>query len=629
MTDSVQESLKRGVSKITLNAAGDPKQARDGMFRGYTIWPRMGFNAPIPNHIRNKLPPDLGHCRTLLDLHATPDGTRWWKKNGTDLDVQLDLTKADSPQMQVFGRFVRHFERDRRDLAYGTGDEWLSPADEVKLDELWQEVWDEGLLDDYTGEDEDFRVLEKRAFCPTGEGGGVKNDCSPNDEGGGDTATAPRPNTMPKAKYDDPRNKESWLSTGGDFHPFDRAKEPADRLKSPIGFNTHDFWAKKHGVDGGEPELLGKGWMRVTASGRTLYLSNSSGNPPTDRQRKVAIDHAIATDKYDDIVFDAGYGKQPRTIWSKRSKKVRGESRAFCATGEGGGIDNSCGAGEKMAADKDSGGGSSSRWGGKEEKWGRSSETEIWTPGKPLFPGAESLASIKITRPNDVRGIIEDGLKMKIADAVLASGPVADSADRSSITRPRLEIVPTGHGIEMRWTSMGVATGEGFKGEEEQFKSQPGTAVKAAAASRDLWITNQGPVLNMGGFFIHPDFQGKGLALESVAKSSSSGVIRMEMQAERFDADDPNLRMTGYKVWPKYGYDAPLSLVRGTLRSQDQEIPKEFSGARTLADIFRMPGGREWWSQSGDSIRLVFDCRPRSKSVETLLKLQDRYRKGR
>jgi len=100
------------------------------------------------------------------------------------VDVQLDLKRADSPQMQVFGRFVRHFERDRRELAYGTGDGWLSPADQAKLDEVWEQIWDDGLLDDYTGDDEDFaHVQEQRAFCATGEGGGVDNSCGAGPKG--------------------------------------------------------------------------------------------------------------------------------------------------------------------------------------------------------------------------------------------------------------------------------------------------------------------------------------------------------------------------------------------------------------------------------------------------------------
>lgn len=610
MTESVQASVRKGASKVVLNAAGS--STGKNSFRGYTIWPRMGFDAPIPNHIRGKLPESLGHCRTLLDLHATPEGTRWWKKNGTDLDVQLDLKRADSPQMQVFGKFVRHFEKDRRDLAYGTGEDWLSPADEVRLEELWEEVWDEGLLDDYSGEGEEFsEVGESRAFCPTGEGNGVKNDCPPASAGEGSVS-------MPKARYDDPRNKESWLSTSGDFHPVDRVKAPMDRLKSPSGFNTHDAWARKYGVEGGEKELVGKGWMRVTAAGKTLYIN--SEKTPTERQKKAAIDHALAMGTFEDVVYDPGPGGKQKTIWSARAAKQAGEDRAFCPTGPGGGKDNSCSSSGSTGPD-------GKAWGGKAESWGRSSETEIWTPDKPLFRGADRFAVIKIHRPNDVKGQIEDGLKMSIADAVLAAGPVSSALERAAITKPRLEIISSGHGIEMHWTAMGVATGQGYSEDEKQFAPRPGTAVKAVEASRDIWNTKSGPVLHMGGFFIHPDFQGKGIGVESVLHSTSSPVVRLEMQAERFDHPNPNTRMTGYKVWPKYGYDAPMSVVRAALKSGS--VPSFLSKAKTLSDVFATPGGREWWAESGGSIKLVFDRSPRSRSWHTLLKYTDRPRSNR
>lgn len=309
------------------------------------------------------------------------------------------------------------------------------------------------------------------------------------------------------------------------------------------------------------------------------------------------------------------------------------EQRAFCATGKGGGVDNSCGAGAGgptilMAPDRDSGGGSStsSRWGGETQPWGRSSETEIWTPGKPLFPGAENIASIKIHRPNDVKGQIEDGLKMTIADAVLASGPVIAGADRTGITRPRLEIITSGHGVEMAWTAMGIATGEGFQGEDAKFADPAGKAVRAVEASRNIWKTNFGAVLYMGGFYLHPDFQGKGIALESVVNSASSPVVRMEMSAERYDASNPKMRMTGYKVWPKYGYDCPVSRVRQELSMYGKDIPEQFRSAETLTDIFAMKGGPEWWAAEGTAISLIFDRRPRSRSMEVLLKLQDRVK---
>jgi len=1137
MTGSVEASIKQGVSKVTLNAAGDPRQARDGMFKGYTIWPRMGFDAPIPFHVRNKLPETLSHCRSLIDLHATPEGTRWWRDNGTDLDVQLDLTRPDSPQMQIFGKFVRHFERSRRELAVGEGLDWLSPEDTAKLEELWEEIWDDGLLDDYEGESEDFSTLEKRAFCPTGEGGGIKNDCSASDGGGSsvkeldnswedseeivavyegkdlerrppiegaeklrslaiespvdmksaldemgvslsDAVTmcaAPSEGTTvivsPEHPYDsmglgtpgeeskavafvmttkdvsgikDALDSNSSLRKTSDgelvleYHAFHASAEAQEKAavacaKEVIGgviksvslaeksgvseirldaagskdseaFKGYRMWPK-FGFDGVIPrkmltrlreadlspravaekragkltiqalyetkagqkywedrgqeipmwlrpgdqstpgwerfkayrQRLGKlaenrsfeagdeifsdeelkkleelweefrkesgekrgfcatgegggidnscgsdgkaspppvepagldvampsknGWksqeavvywdknslsgsvspskllkaansftvvdgaelsgvlkntgislddaIRVMASsdddvniiataGDTAYamgrMSGEGGGVASDseftvvsrkdvdgvtnaitvttsmkrhesgelelkytlldvspevkensrisiaRQMMTSVTASIAAAEevgVDTITMRAagdasndrykGYriwprlgfdGEIPRNLvtrtWSPmkgvfnsygdkipdsvlspkaRQEKAGGkltiqslyetkegqrwwekygggmsmslsvsdkesqgwkvyskvrerfgkssrdllsaiaeawiERRAFCPTGEGNGIDNSCS--PKMAADKDGGGGgsaTSSRWGGDEANWGTSSGTEIWTPGKPLFAGSESLAAIKIHKPDDIRQRIVDGLGMTVAEAVLASGPIKEAADRASITRPRLEIIPQqfGDGIEMHWSAMGVATGEGFQDDEKQF-AKSGTAVKAVEASRNISKGRDGNVLHMAGFFVHPDFQGKGLALESVSKSVSSGAVRLVMEAERFDTANPNMRMTGYHVWPKYGYDAPIADVARALRSGS--IPEQFAKAKSLLDIYAMPGGREWWRENGGAIKLTFDARPRSKSREALIKFQDRTKERR
>jgi hypothetical protein len=44
-------------------------------------------------------------------------------------------------------RFIKRFSSEKRD--------WLSADDQSAFDELWQEIWDEGLLDDYEHKDGD------------------------------------------------------------------------------------------------------------------------------------------------------------------------------------------------------------------------------------------------------------------------------------------------------------------------------------------------------------------------------------------------------------------------------------------------------------------------------------------
>ena len=156
MVSSVDAARKAGVTRVHLNAAGSQKD----YYKGYTIWPRMGFDAPIPSHIAAKLPPDLSHAKTLLDLHATREGTRWWADNGDDVDVSLDITDRSSPQNKLFDRFSKHFGTDRRAEYPGMPslDGWLSEEDTAKIEGVWEEIWDSDLLDDYSGEEQNFDV---------------------------------------------------------------------------------------------------------------------------------------------------------------------------------------------------------------------------------------------------------------------------------------------------------------------------------------------------------------------------------------------------------------------------------------------------------------------------------------
>jgi hypothetical protein len=156
MVSSVEAARKAGVTRVHLNAAGE----KGNYYRGYTIWPRMGFDAPIPAHVAAKLPPELSHAKTLLDLHATREGTRWWADNGDDVDVSLDITDRSSPQNKLFDRFSKRFGTDSRSEYPGMPslDGWLSEEDTAKIEGVWEEIWDSDLLDDYSGEEQNFDV---------------------------------------------------------------------------------------------------------------------------------------------------------------------------------------------------------------------------------------------------------------------------------------------------------------------------------------------------------------------------------------------------------------------------------------------------------------------------------------
>lgn len=69
--------------------------------------------------------------------------------------------------------------------------------------------------------------------------------------------------------------------------------------------------------------------------------------------------------------------------------------------------------------------------------------------------------------------------------------------------------------------------------------------------------------------------------------------------------------MVGYKVWPRFGYDAPLP------PSTIQGLPPELSGARRLSDLMTSEQGRAWWNNHGGGVNLTFDLKPDSLSMKT------------
>jgi GNAT superfamily N-acetyltransferase len=301
------------------------------------------------------------------------------------------------------------------------------------------------------------------------------------------------------------------------------------------------------------------------------------------------------------------------------------EVRAFCATGQGGGIDNSCGV--KVMSAPDAGGGS----GGSVSDWGRSSETEIWTPGKPLFRGSEKIGEIRISRPNEVRELAE-AIGVTVPEIFMAAGVAVDSPARVGTGQPRVTVTPfsnVGY-INVRWTARGMVTGEGFARGEKQYAGRIGASVDAVECERSISQSKTGGLsVYCSSLFIHPDFQRKGIAFEVVSRVVSSGASEIKMFAAREDSPNPLTRMTGYSTWVKYGFDCPtgrLAFESPDLDDPLEEMKRQFPGVLTLSDLVARPGGAEFWARHGGSNTLWFDTRPRSSSHTTLLDLGDRYK---
>lgn len=795
------------------SVAGEIRDAARVVIRSasHSVWPRLGFDAKIPQEIRSLLPEHLSHASTLLDLHATREGADWWSANGRDVDMELDLRDASAPPARVFFRCLN--------------------SDLTSLDSVWEEIWESDDLDDYCGDEQAFFETESRD-CGQDDLGRFSsgNDCANDDGSGGGIAKDIPPSAKQASKAGGgsggkTAKRDAWkkeddavvlsssqskvlapvksaliahgrlvsesldyvgvtldeaasacadlsddavvLVTHGDTRSllgFVHRQEPlSDEVEPEVTFcSNRSFAGVKDGLgtivsialnDDGELSLnyalLGikpeaqkaspvaiaremyrgvfdsianaekigvkeivmkatgdakdsqfKGyriWPRLGFDGviprskiTPMYslkwgffdaygssLPDASLSPRAKKERaagSLTIQALYETKEGQDwweknggtmdMIMRVGDEDNPGWQRYKRiSRRVAGRSVDFDAIveaewrsireevesrsadcgrdGDGRfGSGNDCAAGDGIGSGlarepspsaKNRTGG----WGGGiSADFGKTNGSAVFTPERPLFKGAERIGRIDIATPKDVRELLQDSMKMTIADAILASGAVVDSQDRVAISKPRVSVNSDSQGVYVEWHATGVSSGRGYSKDEKEFAEKPGTAVNAVNAARVLHATPSGVVVDADGLEIHPDFRGQGLAMEAVARMASAPVARIKMDAVRADTAHPRFRYTGYSVWPKYGYDAPVSKVKDVLRLRHSlglisspDIPKEFASAKTLSDIYATPGGKEWWTRDGDTIALVFDVRPRSRSMLTMLEYQDASRK--
>lgn len=82
------------ITRVKTSAVGDWASFHaDPPYRGYYVWPRMGFNAPVPSMLQQHpdYPQGLGDSPTLLDLLEVDGGEVFWLVHGSSIQVEFDL----------------------------------------------------------------------------------------------------------------------------------------------------------------------------------------------------------------------------------------------------------------------------------------------------------------------------------------------------------------------------------------------------------------------------------------------------------------------------------------------------------------------------------------------------------
>lgn len=92
----VREAVRLGTfGHIKVLATGNAKSASDRndkyALSGHIIWPRLGFNGPIPYDVRKKLPEGLKWCKTISNLMQLEDGIKFWDEHGDQCLLEFSL----------------------------------------------------------------------------------------------------------------------------------------------------------------------------------------------------------------------------------------------------------------------------------------------------------------------------------------------------------------------------------------------------------------------------------------------------------------------------------------------------------------------------------------------------------
>ena len=89
LANQVKGCAAAGVSQL-VTCAG--RGTMDGIkMNGYSTWPRLGYDAPVPSYITDKLPGPLKGTKTLGELYQSEEGRKVWEKYGTSTTMTFEI----------------------------------------------------------------------------------------------------------------------------------------------------------------------------------------------------------------------------------------------------------------------------------------------------------------------------------------------------------------------------------------------------------------------------------------------------------------------------------------------------------------------------------------------------------
>ena len=495
----------------------------------------------------------------------------------------------------------------------------------------------------YRSTDEMFATgswgLESRAFCATGEGGGIDNSC------GAGTAAVVR------------EVLKSIEKTGGfSVHPVS-AKSPktgfmcatvphAEKIfqsSEEITETAVQSYLDQHGDFLSEnPKLHLGGWIDPDTEKVYLDLSEQFEDEASAvaagikhnqlavwdvaNKREVRIrrdDNGQRSQAADSVRLSSGVGSEGDCGSVEQSTRgVEGteesrdcdtgiesqvDSRAFCPTGEGQGVDNSCGSGSGAAPSS------------VDNSWKKAGREYSFTPGEGKSPivGGEDIKSLSIESPKDVSAAMKD-LKVKsLTDVVTIGGGLTRGAFTSVVANGEEIHVMSEVPIDPDNEESGSMSSTISLGVDPEGKKYIDCGTMHASTDEGTANLTGEDAARMSSILLEK-------FPESLAAAEKSGFD----YAQTFAMGSSEDEFKGYRLWPQFGFDAEIySDIR-------ENIPKDVvphDDPVTIQELISTPAGKKWWNANGESMAMTLSFKDKKsagyKRFKDAIKLAERLKK--
>lgn len=310
-----------------------------------------------------------------------------------------------------------------------------------------------------------------------------------------------------------------------------------------LGWEARPIASKAHRIALDAAWRLKAGFLaRKTSTGPEAVLGEAGGHD------EALVEEPDFTDEDEELI---------ERVW--RELYPEG-GKAFCPTGAGGGVDNSCGPGGGSVAPK-----------------------PIDATGKNV-----KYSKLEPTKHAAIEKALGENWQPKLAKLFCGEGGATID----------LDVIEHGRGVT-------VVTGT-TKGAKH-------------IAWRKLYFPEDGttkPWMENIGFKVY-DVGGRGLGRElfkqQVEQAKAMGVSRIKVSASG-KPNDTEGKENGYYTWARFGFDAPLKNIHDS--SVKAKAEKQFPGAKRISDIMSAPAGAKWWREHGSHWSGEFDLTDDSHSLK-------------